>query len=62
MPFHRHAVRHQRQGKFTDQLHGLRLIRQLHIELADREGLAAQLPLNAHLLAFIGDVLAGWRQ
>lgn len=62
MPFHRHAVRYQRQGKFTDQLHGLRLIRQLHIELADGERLAAQLPLNAHLLAVISDVLAGWRE
>ena len=59
MAFHRHAVRHQRQGKLAHQLNRLRLIRELNIELADRERLTAKRAFNADLLAFIGDLLAG---
>ena len=59
---HRHAIRYQRQGKLAHQLNRLRLVRELDIELADRERLTAKRAFNADLLAFIGDLLNGRRQ
>ena len=41
MAFHRHAIRHQRQGKLTHQLYGRHLAGELYIKLTDRESLAA---------------------